>query len=58
MAGDRERGPLHDKLKTIIEPVILTDITEENLPVMVDDDDIVPYIQLEIKNRGSHSCGF
>jgi len=51
MAGGRGNGVLDNKLKTVVEPVILADIKESNLAIIDNDSEIVPYNQLNIRQQ-------
>jgi phage terminase small subunit len=51
MAGGRGNGNIDNKLKAVVEPVILTDIKEDDLPAIKDNDGLIPYEKLEIKQQ-------
>jgi len=50
MAGGKGNGIIETKLKTVVEPVVLSDIKEKDLTAM-DDDGIIPYKKLEIRQQ-------
>jgi len=51
VAGGKGNGIIDTKLKTVVEPVVLSDIKESDLPVIMGNDGITPYEQLNGRQK-------